>query len=233
MDLSIIIATINEAENISALVPRLLSLFAEAQAEVEILVIDGPSTDDTLRVARALGCRGQRQTSSGYAQAIRDGIALACGDYVIIMDADLSHDPRDALRLFQNRLRADIVINSRYVEGGGTQVDLWRDVLSRILNLLYRNVLRLPFREISGGFRIYRRDVLQRIRIESRFYEVQEEILIKAHWLGYGAVEIPYLYRLRAEGRSKVQTLKYGFHLLMALWRLLRQRKRFAGQRSM
>ncbi len=226
MDLSIILLTINEAENIAILVPELWRLFRIEGATLEIVVVDHRSSDGTGAVAKQLGCRVMAQSGPGYAQAIRDGIAASVGDFVIVMDADLSHEPRYALQLFTNRHRADIVINSRYMPGGGTETEPWRDLLSRFLNLLYRTALRLPFREISGGFRIYRRQVLAGMALESRFYEVQEELIIKAHWAGHKAIEIPYVYKPRSKGGSKARIVKYGIHLLKSLWKFCRTRPR-------
>ena len=220
--LSLIITAVNEADNLSVLVPRLIDLFAREGVAAEIIVVDGHSTDGTADVAARLGCRVQLQSGPGYAQAIRDGIAAAGGDYVIVMDGDLSHAPEAALRLFQHRHQADIVINSRYVAGGGSDAVWWRDALSRLLNLLYRRVLDLPYREISGGFRLYRREVLERVPIDSRFYEVQEEILVRAHGLGFRALEIPYRYRRRGTGSSKARPMKHGLHLLYALLKFRR-----------
>jgi dolichol-phosphate mannosyltransferase len=219
MDLTVIITTINEAENLALLIPPLRSALDAEKAVHEILVIDGPSTDGTPEIARSLGCRVEKQTSPGYAQAIREGLRSARGNRIIVMDADGSHSPDDAARLYRHRDLADIVINSRYVQGGGSQTQLFRSLLSRFLNFCYRSVLGLPFREISGGFRIYRREIFQRCELESKFYEVQEEMLIKPYWLGYRVAEIPYVYRERVHGVSKAKLMTVGFHLMLAMVR--------------
>lgn len=226
MDLSIIIPTINEEENLRALVPQINEVFAADGTSIEIVVIDGGSTDSTVQAAQELGCRVALQSGPSYAQAVRDGIAAVRGDYVIMMDADHSHRPEDARRLFRHRHLADIVVSSRYVPDGGTDTGWWRGALSYVLNRAYQGVLRLPFREVSGGFRIYRRDALTRIPLEARFYEVQPELIIRAHWLGYSVAEIPYRYRPRAGGSSKARVLKYGFNYLRALIRFARMKDR-------
>ena len=228
MELTLFLATLNEAGNLKVLIPELKRRFEAEGTSFEILLVDASSDDGGPEVARELGCRVLTQSGPGYAQAVRDGFSAAQGDYVLMMDADGSHAPSDAVPLFRNRHRADIVINSRYVKGGGTQTGGFRDTLSRCLNLVYRRMLGLPFRELSGAFRIYRREVLERLRLESRFYEVQEEILAKAHWMGYSVVEIPYVYRPRAEGVSKARLLQYGIYLMGAALRLRRQKRSFA-----
>jgi dolichol-phosphate mannosyltransferase len=227
MDLTLLIAAVDEAENLRRLVPELKRRLDAEGMRYEILVVDGDSSDGTPETARGLGCRVERQSGPGYAQAIRDGIRLARGRHLVVMDADGSHHPDDVLTLYRQRHRADIVINSRYVPGASSETIVWRSALSRLLNACYRWVLRLPYREISGGFRIYRREILLRFELESRFYEIQEELLIKPHWLGYRAVEIPYTYRERVHGASKARVLRYGVHLLWALVRFRRSREAF------
>ncbi len=227
MELTILITTINEADNLKLLIPDLHAALVVEQMNYEILIIDGPSTDKTAEVASSLNCRVERQTSPGYAQAIRDGIRSAKGKRIIVMDADGSHAPADAARLYQNRNLADIVINSRYISKGGSDTKWSRSLLSRFLNFCYRTVLGLPFREISGGFRIYRSEIFQRFELKSKFYEVQEEMLIKPYWLGYRAVEIPYVYHERVHGVSKAKLITYGFHLLLAMMRFRLEKERF------
>lgn len=232
IDLTILLTTINEAENLSVLIPGLWEQCRSRGIHAEIVIVDGFSSDGTVAVAHSLGCRVVMQSGKGYAQAIRDGISAAGGEFVIVMDADGSHTPEDALRLYQNRQRADIIINSRYVTSGSIETQWHRAVLSRLLNFLYRRALGIPYREVSGGFRIYPRKLLQQLTLESKFYEVQEEILFQAHNLGYKALEIPYTYRPRIAGVSKTRTFKYGIHLLWAIIHLRRNRHRYQLPKS-
>lgn len=231
-DLTILITTINEAKNLERLLPELKALFHGEKAKYEVLIIDGSSTDNTVEVARRFGCRVEIQSQPGYAAAIRQGISGSKGDYVIVMDADLSHRPEDARQLYRNRQRADIVINSRYLPGGGSESTFGRRALSGVLNWVYRMVLGLPFREISGGFRIYRREVLESFELESVFYEVQEELLAVPYWLGFSAVEIPYWYRARGKGSSKARLFAYGYHLILALKRFRKIKKELLAERQ-
>jgi dolichol-phosphate mannosyltransferase len=219
LTLTILIATLNEERNLEDLIPELHQVFAKEGVGYEILIIDGGSADGTVATATRLGARVERQELPSYAEAIRQGIRQARGTYLIVMDADQSHSPQDALRLFQHRGGADIIINSRYMPGGGSESPLGRRLLSRFLNFLYRTALDLPFREISGGFRIYPTEILKRFQSQSLHYEIQEELLLIPYWSGHTAKEIPYIYRNRKQGSSKVKLFTYGVHLLRAIQR--------------
>jgi dolichol-phosphate mannosyltransferase len=232
VELTLLITTINESDNLKVLLPRLSEHLDREKISREVLIIDGGSTDGTVETARSHGCRVESQSGPGYAQAIRDGLRLARGKYVIVMDADGSHPPGDVVRLYQHRNSADIVINSRYVKGGRSDTVWWRNLLSAFLNLVYRVSLGLPFKEVSGGFRIYRREIFSNFTLDSRFYEVQEELLIKPYWLGFTAIEIPYVYRERMHGVSKAKIFSYGFHLLLAILRFRKVRRQMLAARS-
>lgn len=223
MELTILIATINEAENLKILIPQLKSAFSGVN--FEILIIDGNSTDGSREVGESLGCRVEIQTGPTYGSAIIQGINSARGKFMIVMDADGSHTAEAAFNLFSRRYDADIVINSRYMKGGGTRTAKWRDISSRILNFIYRKTLKLPFYEISGGFRIYRREILSNINLTSNYYDIQEELLILPYLLGYKIIEIPYIYEERKKGVSKAKFLKYGLHLFLAIRRFQKIRK--------
>src|ERR1700684_2165606 len=119
MDISVILPVANEAENLKALLPRLTALLDREHITHEIVVIDGNSTDGTRETAAALGARVVMERRRGYAGALETGIAEARGDYLLTLDADQSHDPDFVTKMWRARTRADIVVASRYVLGGG------------------------------------------------------------------------------------------------------------------
>ncbi|NBV50252.1 glycosyltransferase [bacterium] len=229
LELTLLITTINEADNLRLLLPRLNQCFHSIGAAFEILIIDGHSTDATRTVAESYGARVLCQKGPGYGAAICEGIQAAAGRYLIVMDADLSHLPEDAVNLFMNRTLADIVINSRYMKGGATDTAWYRDLLSRLLNFLFRTILRLPFKEVSGGFRVYRKEVFSHFQPKSRFYEIQEELILIPFWLGFTVAEIPYRYRERVKGQSKAKLLKYGVYLLASIFRFRKEKEALAS----
>ena len=118
MDISVVLPVMNEAENLSLLLPQLKSILEREKLSYEILVIDGPSTDGTREVAASHGARVMPERRRGYAGALTTGLAEAQGDYILTLDADLSHEPEFVPRMWRARTRGDIVVASRYARGG-------------------------------------------------------------------------------------------------------------------
>jgi len=221
-ELSIILPAINEADNLSMLLPRLHDV-AKTIGSYEILVVDGGSTDDTAARAVTHGVRVHFQKERGYGNALKEAFALCRGRYILTMDADYSHDPYFIHDLYAARDRGAVVVASRYVPGGSSDVDGLRSVLSRVLNTLFRRVLSIPLRDMSSGFRLYRRDALEEIQITRRNFDALEEILIKIVGMGHTVVEVPFTYKARGAGISKARVLKFGIQLaltLHTLWQL-------------
>ncbi len=137
------------------------------------------------------------------------------------MDADLSHDPAHLPALLAAVENADLVIGSRYVDGGGIENwGLHRRLLSRNANLLARTVLRLPVRDVTSGFRVYRASTLARLplaSIRSSGYSFLEEIAFLADRLALSIAEVPIVFCDREGGRSKIsatEVFKAAYHLL-------------------
>ncbi len=194
MDLSIILPVVNERDNLVILIPRMRALMEREGLDFEIVVIDGNSTDGTRESAAELGARVVPERRRGYAGAMETGFAEARGDYVLTLDADMSHDPAFFSRMWRARTQADVVIASRYVHGGIAYTEFVREWLSRILNFGMRHFLSMPVRDMSGGFRLYRRQALADLQIESNNFEVQEEVLVKAYAQGFSVHEVPFTY---------------------------------------
>jgi SAM-dependent methyltransferase len=141
----------------------------------------------------------------------------------LTLDADLSHEPAFAAKLWRARTEADIIIASRYVRGGTAFAGTSRVWLSRLLNLWLRRVLSIPVRDLSSGFRLYRREILCNLRLEAQNFEVLEEALVKAYAQGYSVFEVPFTYFPRESGRSHARLLRFGLTLIQAsasLWKL-------------
>ena len=223
MDLSIILPVVNERDNLVVLIPRMRALMDREQIDFEIVVVDGNSSDGTREAASELGARVVGERRRGYAGAMETGFAEARGDYVLTLDADMSHDPAFVSRMWRARKQADIIIASRYVHGGIAYTEFLRDWLSRILNFGMRRFLSMPVRDMSSGFRLYRREALAALKIESSNFEVQEEILVKAYAQGFSVHEVPFTYFPREAGRSHARVLQFGIDLARAalkLWTL-------------
>jgi len=223
MDLSIVLPVVNESDNLRQLLPRLHAVMERERVSFEIIVVDGGSTDGTPETAAALGARAVAERRRGYAGALATGFAEAQGDYLLTLDADLSHEPAFAAKLWRARTQADIVIASRYTRGGAAYTGIARKWLSRLLNLWMRRLLSMPVRDLSSGFRLYRREALQDVTLTARNFEVIEEVLVKAYALGYSILEIPFTYFPRESGRSHARLIRFGLDLIRAgvgLWKL-------------
>lgn len=218
--LSVIIPAMNEAENLKSLLPALQQTLAGLTVPTEVIVADGGSTDATSVVAGEFGARVIRQAEPGYGGALRAGFAAARGDTFLTMDGDWSHEPGVIRALWAARGGADVVVASRYVPGGRAEMGWVRLVLSRILNATYRRILDLPVRDLSSGFRLYRRRILEEIAPEATDFDVLQEILVKAVGGGFTVGEVPFRFRPRGAGRSHVRLLRFAAAYLRTLWRM-------------
>lgn len=187
----------------------------------ELLVVDGGSRDDTVQKSEEAGARVLRQKTPGYGSALAEGFQAARGRYVLTMDADLSHPVGVFDALWENRNRDDLVIASRYVKGGGADMPFYRYVLSRILNFVFSKLLSIPVKDLSSGFRLYRADLLKTMSIENRDVDVLEEILVKFIIGGHKVGEVPFHYRPRKSGSSKVRLFRFALSYLKALWKMM------------
>ncbi len=213
-DVWLILPTYNEAENLEALVAAVRS---ELPPGSRILVVDDSSPDGTGRIADRLASEHgevevlHRDVKEGLGPAYVAGFkhALAGGAGLVIqMDADFSHDPADLPKLLAAAKEADLVLGSRYVEGGG--VADWgplRRTISRGGSAYARGVLGVEVRDLTGGFKVIRREVLEAIdldSISSLGYAFQVEITYRAVQAGFRVVEVPITFRDRRVGQSKM-----------------------------
>jgi len=226
IELSVIIPVKNEGGNIEFLLRSLREALDELGMEHEIIVVDGNSEDDTVPRAQSLADRLIVQSEGGYGSALKEGFAAARGKFILTMDGDLSH-PTDFIKsIYRKRDEADLLIASRYIEGGKAEMPAWRKALSRILNAAFSALLSLPIRDISSGFRLYRSEVLRRLELKNRDFSILEEIAIKMWNRGERIEEIPFIYRPRRSGRSKIKLLQFGKSYLVtaySMWRLKRR----------
>jgi dolichol-phosphate mannosyltransferase len=210
----LVLPTYNEADNIE---PFVAAARAALPADARILIVDDGSPDGTGERADRLAERHanvsvqHRRVKEGLGPAYIAGFrrALASGAGLVLeMDADFSHDPAYLPRLLEASRRADLVIGSRYVEGGG--VGNWgpvRRVISRGGSAYSRLVLGVEVHDLTGGFKCFRREVLEAIdldTVEVRGYAFQIEMTYRAIRLGFSVVEVPIVFRERRAGQSKM-----------------------------
>jgi dolichol-phosphate mannosyltransferase len=212
-DALVVLPTYNEAENLPAIVDAIL----KATDRVEILVVDDNSPDGTGEIADKIAAAEprvhvlHRAGKEGLGRAYLAGFAWALQrpyDFILEMDADFSHDPRHLPELLDAAAHADLALGSRYVAGGGTQN--WgrmRRVISKGGSLYARAVLGVRVRDLTGGFKCFRRGTLEKLdlaTVRSEGYSFQIELTYRALSLGLRVVEVPIIFADRRVGNSKM-----------------------------
>ena len=227
-ELSILIPAWNERANLELLIPALQDVVRKIGVTSELIVVDGGSHDGTRETAQSLGARVLQQRERGYGGALLAGFSASSAEYIVTLDADLSHPPVFIEEFWRRRDQAEMLIASRYVAGGRAEMSKFRRVLSIILNRTYSRLLSLPVRDVSSGFRMYRRESLIDLRPLARDFDFLEEILILIYSRGGRVIEVPFHYMPRATGQSHAKLVKFGLAYSRTLWRMLKLRK-FAG----
>lgn len=212
----LVLPTYNEADNLEPLVEAAL---ANLPADARVLVVDDNSPDGTGEIADRLAAGDERVEvlhrprkeglGPAYLAGFRRALAGGAG-FVLEMDADFSHDPADLPRLLAAVETADLAIGSRYVAGG--RVENWtplRKAISRGGSVYARRVLGLSVHDLTGGFKCFRREVLEGIElgeIGSLGYAFQVEMTYRVAKAGFKIVEIPICFRERRAGASKMSS---------------------------
>ena len=213
----LILPTYNEAENIDPLVRAVLPQLEAAGVPHTVLIVDDSSPDGTGEIADRLAAELEpvrvlhRPQKEGLGRAYLSGFGVALdegADLVLEMDSDFSHDPADLPRLIGAAREADLVLGSRYVPGGGVEDwGLIRRTLSRGGSCYARSVLRVPVRDLTGGFKCFRREVLEALAlhdVHADGYGFQIELTYRAIQAGFRVVELPITFRERRVGSSKM-----------------------------
>jgi dolichol-phosphate mannosyltransferase len=215
----LILPTYNEAENLGPLVRAALPVLAHAApgGEHRLLIVDDNSPDGTGEIADRLAEEFEavqvlhRTSKDGLGKAYLAGfdVALRGGaGYVLEMDADFSHDPGDLARILGAAEHADLVLGSRYVQGGGVvNWALPRRVVSRAGCYYAQAVLGLEQHDLTGGFKCFRAEVLEKIdlpSVQAQGYAFQVELTYRAVKKGFRVVEVPIVFSERLRGESKM-----------------------------
>ncbi|MFN2617806.1 MAG: polyprenol monophosphomannose synthase, partial [Thermoleophilaceae bacterium] len=213
----LVLPTYNEAENLEAVVRAALSELGRTGHPHRVLVVDDSSPDGTGRIADRLAAELEpvevlhRERKQGLGRAYLAGFRVALergGGLMLEMDSDFSHDPADLPRLIAASEAADLVLGSRYMPGGGiTDWGPLRRTLSRGGSWYARTVLGVPVRDLTGGFKCFRREVLEAIDLDAVTadgYAFQIEMTYQAVKAGFTVAEVPILFRERRVGSSKM-----------------------------
>jgi dolichol-phosphate mannosyltransferase len=237
-----VIPTYNEAENL----PKMISALFALPLDLRILIVDDNSPDGTGRLADDLTAThpgrmnvihrsGKLGLASAYLQAFRS-LFDSNAEAIVQMDCDFSHDPAVLVEMVKCIDACDVVFGSRYISGGSTDArwSFWRKALSAWGNLYARTILGMAVRDVTGGYRMWKREILQSMpleRVKSGGYIFQVEMAYLANCLGFKICETPIHFADRRWGKSKMSfriQLEAAFRVWSVLWnyRDLRSRKR-------
>ncbi|KAF2445177.1 glycosyltransferase family 2 protein [Karstenula rhodostoma CBS 690.94] len=213
---SVLLPTYNERRNLPIITWLLNKTFTENDLDWELIIVDDGSPDGTQEVAAQLQkvyaphiqIRA-RAGKLGLGTAYVHGLQFATGNFVIIMDADFSHHPKfiaDMIRV-QKEKNYDIVTGTRYAGDGGVfGWDLKRKFVSRGANLFADTVLRPGVSDLTGSFRLYKKEILEKVirKTESKGYTFQMEMMVRAKAMGCTVAEVPISFVDRLYGESKL-----------------------------
>ncbi len=226
--LSIICPTYNERDNLTILTTRIHD--ALSHLDYELIIVDDNSPDGTGELAEELSQEKpikviHREGKLGLASAVIEGFRHAEGDILGVIDADLQHPPEKIVHLYDAMGKADIVIASRYIEGGG--MEDWtftREVISRGAKMM-PHFLFAKLRSVTdplSGFFLFRRNIIDEVELNPIGYKILLEILVKGNH--NGVAEVPYVFKGRERGQSNL-TMREQVNYLKHLWRLGRSEK--------
>ena len=224
----VILPTYNERENLPLIVPAVLDVLEEAH----VLVVDDQSPDGTGSVADELAAADgrvhvlHREGPRGLGPAYIDGFRWALSHeytHVFEMDADFSHRPQHLPAMLAAAEQADLVLGCRYMDGGGIEGwELHRRLISRGGNLYARLVLGLNHRDLTSGFKCFRREVLASLDLDAVHtvgYGFQIELTWRAIQRGFSVVEVPIIFPDRERGTSKMSSAIFA-EAALGVWRL-------------
>eukprot|EP00003_Mantamonas_plastica_P033063 TRINITY_DN928_c2_g1_i1.p1 TRINITY_DN928_c2_g1~~TRINITY_DN928_c2_g1_i1.p1 ORF type:complete len:245 (-),score=64.05 TRINITY_DN928_c2_g1_i1:55-789(-) len=233
---SLLLPTYNERENLPIMVFLINEQFEAMDEEYEILVIDDGSPDGTQDVARelqdiygddkvVLHCREGKQ---GLGSAYKFGLEHCTGNFVIILDADMSHHPKFIKQFIakQRKGDCDIVSGTRYMANGGVfGWNFMRKLTSKVANVIAQELLAPKASDLTGSFRLYKKSVLDSIisQVGSLGYSFQMEVIVRAGKSGFSIEEVPISFVDRVYGESKIDSgeiVKYLEALLWMFWEL-------------
>ena len=236
----VVIPTYNESESIESLLKRLNSARMQIsdKYEIDILIVDDNSPDQTAVIAKNLQLSGlkvlSRQYKSGlgpaYLAGFKQGL-LEKYDYFVEMDADLSHQPEQLIELLDAASKTDLVIGTRWIPGGS--VVNWpkrRKWISKLGTGYASFALNLPYRDLTSGYRVLPREFLSQLDfslIETRGYGFQIEMALKAIESGFGIKQVPITFVERENGYSKMSlAIIWEAWSMVTIWALRRLIKR-------
>ena len=214
MKTSVIIPTLNEEKN----VPIVLKDLKKMKCVKEIIIVDGHSKDKTVKIAKRFGCK-VIYDDKGKGSALREGMKIAKGDIVILMDADCSMIPKEIL-LLKAGIEAgyDVCMGSRFIQGGGTEdMPLFRKLGNKFFVTLVNLFWGMKYSDLCYGYRAFRKSVIKKLGLKRDGFGIETEISIKAAKLGLKVLEVPSFEKARKYGKGKLRSFGDGLNILKTI----------------
>ena len=218
---SVVIPVFNEERTIGDVVARTRSIMEQSKLLYEVLVVDDGSLDRSAEISRASEAHVLREAHQGKGHALRLGFKQAKGNVIVTLDSDGSHSPEEIPLVLRDIMenKVDFVIGSRFLNTGVNNAKIPN--VNRIGNRMFNNLIRLftgvKISDSQSGFRAIRSSVIKKMRLNSRGYEVESEMLVKALKMGVRVAEIPVSFEQRTVGKSRLDPLKDGTKILYSI----------------
>jgi glycosyltransferase involved in cell wall biosynthesis len=218
---SVVIPVFNEERTIGDVVARTRSIMEQSKLPYEVLVVDDGSLDRSAEISQASEAQVLREAHQGKGHALRLGFKQAKGNVIVTLDSDGSHNPEEIPLVLRDIIenKVDFVIGSRFLNTGGNNPKIPN--VNRVGNRMFNNLIRLftgvKISDSQSGFRAIRSSVIKKMRLNSRGYEVESEMLVKALRMGVRVTEIPVSFEQRTVGKSRLDPLKDGTKILYSI----------------
>ena len=224
--ISTMLLAYKEEENLRVLLPQIIERLEKTGEKYEIIVVDTKvPMDNTEGVCKEFGAKYVNQELPGFGGAYRKGIEMASYDKLLALDSDGSHRPEYITPMYEMFSQGyNVVIGSRYVKGGSTCDAKSSQIMSRILNTVFRIVTGVKAKDLSTNFRFYRTEELKKFELTSVNYDVLEEVLLKLKLLSkknFRIGEVPIKFVKRTFGESKRRLLPFIWSYFKTMFKLL------------
>lgn len=233
--ISFVIPSLYEYKNLEYLFSKLTTLFEHNTNYIfEVNLVDGKNPDQkTMALCDKYGINYiNREPNNFFGDAIRTGLKKcnANSKWLVIMDADGSHDPdfvNNFIQKAEQNPEIGILIASRYIKGGSTENNFLLIFLSRVVNLVYKIIFSLKVNDVSNNFRMYKYEIIEGLELKENNFEIVEEILIKLNYRNKNLIieELPFNFQKRNEGKSKRKLLPFAITFLVSIFRLKKYEK--------
>jgi glycosyltransferase involved in cell wall biosynthesis len=213
---SIVVPTLNEEKNIAKVIHGIRKNLRSDR--YEILVVDGHSRDNTVRIAKSLGAR-VIYDSEGKGSALIKGFNAAKGSIIVSMDADLSNEPKELNLLVESiRIGYDVCMGSRFMVGGGSEdISGIRVIGNKFFVFIVNLIFRSHYSDMCYGYRSFRKSIIRKLRLKEKGFGIETEININAVKARLKVIEIPSTEKKREAGEAKLRTFRDGYIILKTI----------------